>query len=179
MAENENQKKESPGSRKEFFILLLIFAILAGVLAGAFYFLWEKLKPPRLENKISIEKLPAEIPRQPEAEKQETAAEEEEAIEQEKFNPAELDVKVLNAGAAGGSATKTKELLEAEGYAKTQADNARMSGYAGVAIHYKTEMKEPAQEIKEILSATYKVIETKEGLNEKEISGDIVIILGR
>ncbi len=188
MAEKINQKKENKNcsSKKEIIILALIFIVFSSIIFGAGYFLWVKLKPPKKEKKVSIEKLPVEIPRQVGIENFETETnnieiqkDKEKTTEEEKINPAELKIIILNGGTGAGNAGKIKEFLVAEGYLGAQADNAKSTNYKGVIIYYQTNFKDQMQEIKELLSSKYQVVETKEGMNEKEVNGDIVIILGK
>ena len=183
MVENEKQPAENsqPSPKNEKLLLVLICVFLFGIIFGSGYWLWAKLKPEKSEKKVSIENLPVEIPQEQknvEAEKTEEVIQEE-TIEVKKVDLATIDVKVLNGGTTPGTATVIKDKLIAAGFQKTEAANATLSSYTNVTIYFKTDFKDQVQDIKSILSATYKIIETKEGMNEKEVAGDIVIILGK
>lgn len=183
MAENKNQPEENvqPGPKNEKLILILICVFLFGIIFGSGYWLWSKLKPEKAEKKISIDNLPVEIPyeqKNAEANKVEEEVQEE-IIEEKKVDLATIDIKVLNGGTTPGTATIIKDKLITAGFQKTEAANAALSTYRDVTVYYKAEFKDQVQEIKNILSGTYKIIETKEGANEKEVAGDIVIILGK
>jgi len=160
--------------------------LILAVIGGTGYWIWAKFAPPREENKTSITNL-AEDPKIEEP-KEENNIQEETQPAEEPAPPADeaktialadVSVKVLNGGAPAGSAAKIRDLLKTKGYTKIEATNANLSGYAGATIYYKTEFKDQAEKIKEALVGQYKVIETKERINAKEASGDIVVILGK
>lgn len=175
-------------SRKENLILAAIAVLILAMIAGTGYWIWAKFAPPREENKISITDLNEEPKTEESKNKNNIQAESASsadkeaappAVEEKTILPAEVSVKVLNGGAAAGNAGKVKDLLKTKGYAKTEAANANLSSYTGVAIYYKTEFKSEAEKIKEALAGQYKTIALKEGANIQEINGDIVIILGK
>lgn len=166
--------------KKEKLILLAIGIVILAAIAGTGYWIWAKFAPPKEENKISIEKLAEEKPEEKSAaEPAKEPISEEKPAEEKKINSVEVSVKVLNGGAAAGSAAKIRDLLKTKGYAKIEAANANLSSYTAVTIYYKSEFKSEAEKIKEALTGQYKVIETKEGTNAKEPSGDIVVVLGK
>lgn len=182
------EESQTPSSghispKKENLILAVIVIIILTLVLGSGWWAWEKVKPLNQEGKISITNLVEE----PKEQSSETAQEEPKTEEQSQetpedvknITPADINVKVLNGGAAAGSAGKIKNTLVSEGYAKTEAGNANLSSYKGAAIYYQKEFQEPAREIKEIIKTSFATVEIEEGINEKEISGDIVIIIGR
>jgi hypothetical protein len=182
MVENKNQQEGcvQSGPKNEKLILVVIGVLLLGIIFGSGYWLWSKLKPEKSEKKVSIENLPVEIPlEQKKSEPEKTEEAKTEETPEVKIDLTAINVKVLNGGTTPGTATVIKNKLIAKGYQKTEAVNASASSYNDVAIYYKIDFKDQVQEIKDILSEMYKIIETKEGMNEKEVAGDIVIILGK
>ncbi len=173
-------------SKKENLILVMIVVLILAIIAGTGYWIWAKFAPPKEENKTSITSITEELKTE-ELKNQENVQEETQPAEEpvspadeaKAIAPADVSVKVLNGGAAAGSAAKIRDLLKTKGYTKIEAANANLSGYASVTIYYKAEFKDQAEKIKETLAGQYKVIEMKEGANAKEPSGDIVVILGK
>ena len=169
--------------KKEKLILLAIGIVILAAIAGMGYWIWAKFKPAQEENKISIANLTEEPKKEGSVQEEPASSAGEEstspAAEEKAVAPAEINVKVLNGGAAAGMAGKIKNTLAAKGYAKTEAANANLSGYTGVIIYYQAAFAEQAQSVREILKPSYSAIEIKEGINTKEPSGDMVVILGR
>jgi hypothetical protein len=181
----EELKASSAFTRKEKIILALTGIVALAVLALTIFWVYQKFKPVRQEKKISIANLAEDNKKYQEVkvvkEDEKKAQEPQEKIQppEEIIAPEKIDVKVLNGGAAGGTATKVKDALTKAGFTKIEADNTKISGYKAVAIYYKKEFSDQIRGIKEIMKTTYGIIETKEGMNEKEMAGDIVIILGK
>jgi cytoskeletal protein RodZ len=170
--------------KEKLFVLLMLVILLAIISAGGLY-IWKKFKPDSLENKISVMTIATEPKKeQPSEPPQEEKKPEEvspvpDTSDKNATSPSEIDVKVLNGGAVVGTAVKIKEQLVASGYTKIEATNAKLAGYKGVKIYYKSGFQDQVQDIKEIMGKTYSLIETKEGIDEKEVVGDIVIIFGK
>lgn len=179
-------EKKEENEKKEGLIITLIAIFVLGIIFGGAYWVWQKIKPSRGDKKVSIQNLVEEMPKvgeknqgNPGNQGDQGNQKEEPPVEEKTVNLADIDVKVLNGGAAAGTAAKVKTNLIASGYAKAESGNAGASGYKAVTIYYKSDFADQIQGIKDILKTAYGTIETKEGMNEKEITGDIVIILGK
>lgn len=170
-------------TKREKIIIALAALVLLAIFWATGFWLWKKFKPPREEKKISITNLVDQPKEKANNQPPQEATGESTAIrevpEENKISPEEIDIKVLNGGSLAGAAASVKGLLAGRGYAKTEAGNAKLSSYKGVAIYYKADFKDQVQEIKNILAGKYKTVETKEGISSGEASGDIVIILGK
>lgn len=180
----EEFKKSSACTRKEKIILASAGLVMAVTIVTAGLWVYKKLAPPREEKKISIVNIADESTvgqKNEEAQKQEEQETQEpsrEAVGEEAISPENVDIKVLNGGTLAGAAGKVKDALVPEGYTKTEATNTKLSNYKGVIIYYEPKFQDQIRSIKEILKSKYPVIETKEGMNNGEMTGDIVIILG-
>lgn len=99
---------------------------------------------------------------------------------EEKITAGEINIKILNEGAAAGLAGKVKTALAGEGYVKTEADNGATDKIVGNFIYYSADkFKAEAEKISEFL-ATRKikaVVAVAETVEQK--SADIVVILGK
>jgi hypothetical protein len=179
----EELKSSSGFSQKEKTILIVIGITLLVVFVFSAFELYKKFKPTQQEKKVSIASLVEETDKdqreQVVEEKKTELSENQNQAQNKKISPAEINVSVLNGGAAAGTALKIKNNLISEGYTKTESSNAKLSNYQGVTVYYKTDFKNQVDDIKQILSEQYKIITTKEGSNNDEIGGDIVVIMGK
>lgn len=89
-------------------------------------------------------------------------------------------IKVLNGGAAKGSAGTLGEALKKEGFTKAVPGNA-LGNYTGTTIYYASGSDKEAAALKEVVGKTYPKVETKPALSDnKETSqAPLTIILGR
>ena len=90
------------------------------------------------------------------------------------------EVKVLNGGAAKGSAATGAELLTKGGYTKVTTGNT-VSNYTGVTVYYAAGLEEQAGIVREALLKTYPKAEIKPALkdNKETSQGAITVILGK
>lgn len=91
-----------------------------------------------------------------------------------------LDVKVMNGGAAKGSAGTFGETLKKAGYTKTTVGNTT-SDYTGVAIYYAAGKQKEAESLQGDVAKTYPqvtLLETKTG-NADTAGATLVVILGK
>jgi hypothetical protein len=95
-------------------------------------------------------------------------------------DPAKLAVKVLNGGAAKGSAAKVQALLKQGGYAQAQAGNT-VGDYAGTTVYYLEGFKESAEQVKQVLAKDYPNVQTKQASSNKSEEGgaSVVVIMGK
>jgi cytoskeletal protein RodZ len=178
----KKEKTHAQSKQKENFIIALIFIFLVSLTLAAGYWVWQELKPKDTKNTTSIEKLVDETSRE-EAKAEdinnEEKKEKKDNPKEEEILPAYINIKVLNGGAISGAAAKVKNTLVVEGYSKTETGNAKARGYKGVTIYYFEKFENEVQKIEGILKKSYQLIEKKKGMNEQEVNGDIVIILGK
>lgn len=94
--------------------------------------------------------------------------------------PETIVVKVLNGGAAGGSAGKMVAYLRQNGYLKAEAGNANGSN-AGVVVYYTAGMEDESKALQLVLLKEYKGIEAKP-VEEAKIpeakTAPMVVVLG-
>lgn len=90
------------------------------------------------------------------------------------------DIKVLNGGAAKGSATTAAEALKKDGYTKVITGNT-VKDYTGVVVYYAAGLEKEAGVVKTTLSKVYPKAETKAALkdNTETSQAVITIILGK
>lgn len=164
-------------SKVRNIILAIIGALL---LLGAFFAVWkiaQNKKETEIKEKISITSLGAGGG---EVKKEESvpAKEKEEPLKAKA--PQEVTVKILNGGAAPGTAGKIKDFLVSKDYIQTEAKNAADNEHTGTIIFYKEDVsKKEAEWIKEMLAGKEIRAEIKLAESEEEKSADIVIILGK
>ena len=94
--------------------------------------------------------------------------------------PEMIVVKVLNGGAAGGSAGKIVAYLRQNGYLKAEAGNANGSN-AGVVVYYAAGMEDESKALQLVLLKEYKGVEAKP-VEEAKIpeakTAPMVVVLG-
>jgi hypothetical protein len=181
----EELRSSSDFSQKEKTILMVVGIILLIVFVFSVLKLYKKFKPNQQDRKVSITNIIEEKNKNQTEQligenKTESAENQSQDQSQDKnISPSEIDIKVLNGGATAGTALKIKNSLISEGYSKTESGNAKLSNYQGVTVYYKTDFKNQVDDLKQILGEQYKIITTKEGANNKEVDGDIVVIMGK
>ncbi len=91
-----------------------------------------------------------------------------------------IDIKVMNGGAAKGSAGILGESLKKGGYTKVSVGNTT-GNYTGTVIYFASGLDQEAATLKETLVKTYPKVETKAALAEnKETSlSPLTVILGK
>lgn len=166
-------------------VLMIIGALL---LVGAFVAVWkiaQSKKETEIKEKISITAMGAGSAAV-ESEKNQSNAEAGNPAEGKKEEPpkaktpSELTIKILNGGAAAGTAGKIKDFMISKGYLQMEAENAKSQNHSGAAVYYKEEIsKKEAQWIKEMLSGKKIEAEIKLAEREEEKSADIVVMLGK
>jgi len=173
------KEKSTPG-RKIFFAFLGL--VILGALIGGGY-LWQIKKQAadlakgneKSEGTIVIP-VNQETPSDNSAEEKNTS----ESNQIAEVTPADLQVRVLNAGAAAGSAGRIKTVLVGQGYAKAEAGNGQGENALGSTIYYKDpQFKKSAEAIREILTTNKIKAEIKEALTAEQKSADSVVILGK
>jgi hypothetical protein len=91
-----------------------------------------------------------------------------------------LEVKVMNGGAAKGTAGSVQELLKRSGYAKASASSAT-GDYAGVTVYYTGAHEAQATDIQRILLAKYPKAAVTSAVSGRveESSATIVVMMGK
>lgn len=90
------------------------------------------------------------------------------------------DIKVLNGGAAKGSASTAADVLKKDGYTKVTTGNT-VKDYVGVVVYYAAGLEKEADAVKTTLIKTYPKVEAKAALkdNSETTQSVITIILGK
>lgn len=89
-------------------------------------------------------------------------------------------IKVLNGGAAKGSATVLADILKKEGYTQVSTGNT-IKDYTGVVVYFSPETEKEAELVKGTLSKTYPQIAVKPAVktNTETTQAPISIIFGK
>lgn len=90
------------------------------------------------------------------------------------------EIKVLNGGAAKGSAGTLAEALKKEGYSKVTTGNT-VADYTGVVVYFSSGLDQEAGLVKASLTPSFPKAETKEALknNKETAQAPLTIILGK
>lgn len=93
---------------------------------------------------------------------------------------ATLAVKVLNSGAAKGSAVKVQDFLKKNGYAKTQSGSA-VGNYTGTVVYYLGSNEMNATAIQQLLVKDYPNVSVKIASSSTAENGSapVVVMLGK
>jgi|GEM_PF-1145255 len=173
----EYVEEKTTVGRKILFSSLGIVLLVA--LLGGGYWLWSEKKLKVVSEEASKPVvIPVEEPAQDNSDEEKVVVE---VIPPEELKPAEIAVKVLNVGAAAGTAGRIKDFLVSQGYTKNEAGNGQDSALAKSYVFYKEEkFKEKAQAISSLLLKEKKITtEVKEAASAEEKSADVVIQLGK
>ena len=94
--------------------------------------------------------------------------------------PAELIVKVMNGGAAKGSAAKVQDFLKKNGYAKAEALSAT-GNYTGTTVYYSGSDASSATAVQKLLVKDYPTVQVKAATSSKAEDGSapVVVMLGK
>lgn len=95
-------------------------------------------------------------------------------------DPAKLVIKVLNGGAAGGSAGKLAQVLRSAGFKLVTAGDSK-SDYAGVTVYYQSAGKADADAVKATLTKAYPSVEERveTDMKKETASAAIVVVVGK
>lgn len=91
-----------------------------------------------------------------------------------------MDIKVLNGGAAKGSAGTAADLLKKDGFTKVTTGNTA-SDYVGVVVYFGSTVESEAEAVKNFLIKTYPKVMTKAAIkeNKETTQASLVVILGK
>lgn len=129
---------------------------------------------------FSPENLPESMPNNSASEASETETEENTPALEKPDEPSTITIKVLNGGAAGGSAGKMAAYLKKNSYAKAEAGNANGSN-SGIVIYYSSEMEDESKVLQLLLLKEYKGVVAKpveEAKISEAKSAPVVVVLG-
>lgn len=176
-----------PKKRRSYweFGLLIAVGLIVVVAIGALVFLAVKNTKRADGDKVSIQNISEEIIKEDAESEPEKKTEPEEVSKKNEVevsksvNFFDTAVKILNGGAAGGSAGKMKDLLASKGYKKIEAGNSNSSTYSGTTIFYQSEAKAAAEKILADIKSKYPSAQVKIASSSEEKSSAIVIILGK
>lgn len=93
---------------------------------------------------------------------------------------ASVEIKVLNGGAARGSAGTLVDILKKAGYTKAAFGNT-VTDYTGTTIYYGANTQSVAEKVKELVIKTYPavVVAPAEANNKDATAASVVVILGK
>lgn len=93
---------------------------------------------------------------------------------------ASVEIKVLNGGAARGSAGTLVDILKKAGYTKAAFGNT-VADYTGTTIYYGANTQSVAEKVKELVIKTYPavVVAPAEANNKDATAASVVVILGK
>ncbi len=169
--------------------ILLLLLLLGGIGFGGYYGWQEKKEQGALPSIGGLSTLESASPQQKEKDEKEKSptADSGQPVsvtgmteEQIGVKAKGTDVRVLNGGAAKGSAGSVVTLLEKEGYTKVALGNTT-GNYTGVVVYFGTGLEKEAEVVKKSLLKTYPKAETKAALldNKETTVGAITVILGK
>lgn len=170
-------------SMKEVFIALVVFALVGGGVAFGLRYRAERDEAadarPSIENFVA-ENLPENSAKEDASDDAPDKTEKEDVLPMKSDAPETIAVKVLNGGAAGGSAGKVATYLKQNGYAKAEAGNANGSN-TGIVVYYAPEMADEVKALQLLLLKTYKGVISKPVADAKipeAKTAPLVVVLG-
>ena len=174
---------------KEIFSSIFFLAIAGASVWGWIH--WKETKQVAQDQRPSIGALAtdpiASAPSKPQEVVTEPSAAEDASAENKK--PAEavndavkstLDVKVMNGGAARGSAVKVQDFLKKNGYTKARVGNA-VGDYTGVTVYYLGSNEGNANSVKQALEKDYPntLVKIATSSSAENGSAPVVVMLGK
>lgn len=171
---------------KEFFLAILVFALLGGGVYG--WSLYRHRAVETADPRPSIRELSNMSADNPslassQSKEMDTASDDAESADATPSRPDDPDtiaVSVLNGGAVGGSAGKVTTYLQSKGYKKAKAGNTNGSN-VGMVIYYADDMEDEAKALQLVLLDSYKGVTAspaKDAKNKDATSASIVVVLG-
>lgn len=171
---------------KEFFLAILVFALLGGGMYG-----WSFYRHHAVETsdpRPSINELPTLSAENPslassQSEGMDATSDDTESSDTPTAHPDDpetLTVSVLNGGSTGGSAGKMTTYLQSKGYKKAKAGNTDGSN-VGIVIYYADDMEDEAKALQLMLLDNYKGVTAspaKDAKNKDATSAPLVVVLG-
>jgi hypothetical protein len=188
--EEKEKKMKRQDSEWMIYAIVVVFLVILVAAATFLALRWNLLsekEEKKSEDQPSIteiaenEKLAQmkdETPEEPEV-NVENLENQPEASTQTAIAPAQVQVKVLNGGAAPGTAGKVRDLLNSKGYTKAAASNSALENFTGQTIFFQEGNDATANAIKEILIVQYPNTVTKPASTSEEKSATIVVMVGK
>lgn len=176
---------------KEIFGSIIFLVIVSGIMFSVVW--WKDTAEQKQETRPSIGTLAQNTSITPSTSVQETSSSEEEIRKDDGENKTQqsggaqpetakdkLDVKVMNGGAAKGSAGKISEFLKTSGYTAVKIGNA-VGDYIGVTVYYLDGNQGNAEALKQALAKDYPQVQTKTATSSKteEGSAPVVVMVGK
>lgn len=186
---NVEEKITTPTASHEPLFGALLFGMMILLTLGAVGLIgWSAYRGFRVTEERgalpSIATLPAQESA-PETVSEETVTEPKEAVSvvsaEEKLKKARgTDTKVLNGGAAKGSAGIVAEILKKDGFTKVAVGNTT-SDYVGVTVYFLSDFEQEAEAVKNLLVKTYPKVTAKAAPkeNKEAAQASLVVILGK
>lgn len=152
-------EETSKGSKKLFWVLIVVFALLGAAAGGVGIY---------LQNRPSAEPAPSPTPE---------ASALPSPSPETKLNREDISIQVLNGSGVTGAAGKAKDYLEGLGYTVDNVGNANSSDYTQTEISTTTSAQKYVDMLTEDLGSNYTVSDQVGSLGS-DSSYDVVIILG-
>jgi len=166
---------------QSIFSILFFAVLLSGVWLGVSWLVDNRHELSQKEG-VSIAEIAEVVESEVEEVKEDIQQKiQEDPQEEEVLERADVDVLVLNGGAAVGFAGDTAERLAEEGFTQAEASNASSYEYIGVTVYYDGEQENEAQEVVETLTSLegYSDIKKEQASLADHQRADIVVILGQ
>lgn len=167
------------------FLALILLAVVAGAAWGVyrgFRLNQEQTALPSIGS-LSVQEEKVETPEPPKTVKETPTSQENPQVAPDAtvlLKAKGTDVKVLNGGAAKGSAGTVAESLKKAGFTKVTSGNA-LKDYTGVTVYYAAGLDKEAQSLKMEVAKTYPKAEAKAALkdNAETTQANLTVILGK
>lgn len=165
-----------------FSLMLLLAGVALGMMGWGMYRGWRLSQEQAVLPSIALlpgEAAPLVEEKIPPTSTPAVPAPEEHAAETLK-KAQETEIKVLNGGAAKGSATVVTTMLKKTGYIKVTTGNT-IGDYTGVVVYFAPSFEAVATGLKETLTQSYPKVETKPALkeNKETTQAPLTVILGK
>jgi cytoskeletal protein RodZ len=186
----KNNPSSSRASRGPLLGLILFGIIVLLVVGVVIMMAWGGYRGYRLSQEraalpsiatLSVgETAPETVDKPQEATVEEKPSADAVALEESAKKAKATAIKVLNGGAAKGSASVLAEVLKKEGYTQVTTGNT-IKDYTGVAVYFSPEVEKEAAVVKNDLLATYPKAEAKPAVktNTETTQAPLSIIIGK
>ncbi|KKP82070.1 MAG: hypothetical protein UR82_C0044G0002 [Candidatus Moranbacteria bacterium GW2011_GWF1_35_5] len=133
-----------------------------------------------IKQEESIDRSNKELTQTADISAEENGVESEEKLTAPSKDFLKIKIEVFNASGVAGAAGKIKDFLASNKYENVEAKNYSQDNMSGIIVFYKEDgLKDAAQKIVDILKTNNTKSEIKLALSNKEIEGDVAIILGK
>lgn len=165
--EPSSDEGEKKGVGKKIIVLVVVLVVIAGIVAGGVYYYKSNVQIEP-EPEVTLNEKPTPMP---------TEAVKEEVTEEE-VDVSKYSLSILNGSGVPGEAGKAEGLLEEAGFAGIETGNADSYDFLETQVSLKSDApKGVYKEIEKALGSDYKVVQSKDALDD-DSSFDVIIIVG-